>query len=131
MSWLLDSSACIAFLQGGDESIRQAMLSREPGDILLCSIVRAELEYGARRSQRVEENLQRVRAFCAPMRSLAFDDDAAERYGLIRLQLEREGRVIGANDLLIAAIGLTADATLVTKNADEFRRVAGLRVEVW
>ncbi len=93
--------------------------------------MRAELEHGARRSDRVEENLQRVRAFCAPMRSLTFDDEAAERYGLIRVQLEREGRVIGANDLLIAAIGLTADATLVTKNADEFRRVPGLRLEVW
>ena len=107
------------------------MLAREPGDLLLCSVVRAELEYGARRSDRVEENLQRVRAFCAPMRSVVFGDEAAEHYGLIRLQLEREGRVIGANDLLIAAIGLATDATLVTKNADEFRRVAGLRVEVW
>ena len=107
------------------------MLAREPGDLLLCSVVRAELEYGARRSDRVEENLQRVRAFCGPMRSVVFGDEAAEHYGLIRLQLEREGRAIGANDLLIAAIGLATDATLVTKNADEFRRVAGLRVEVW
>jgi len=94
-------------------------------------VVRAELEYGARRSNRVEENLQRVRAFCAPMRSLRFDDEAAERYGLIRVQLERDGCVIGGNDLLIAAICVAADATLVTRNADEFRRVAGLRVEIW
>lgn len=107
------------------------MLRHQPQDVVLCSVVRAELEYGARRSDRVEENLQRVRAFCAPMRSLAFDDEAAERSGLIRAQLERDGRVIGANDLLIAAIGLAADATLVTRTAREFRRIAGLRVEVW
>ena len=131
MSWLLDTSACIAFLRGQDEAVRQAILGREPDQLRVCSVVRAELEFGARRSNRVEDNLQRVRSFCAAMQSLPFDDEAAERYGLIRVQLEREGRTIGANDLLIAAIGLAADATLVTKNAAEFRRVAGLRVEVW
>jgi tRNA(fMet)-specific endonuclease VapC len=131
VSWLLDTSACIAFLRGQDEAIREAILGREPDQLRLCSVVRADLEYGARRSERVEDNLHRVRAFCAPMQSLTFDDEAAERYGLIRVQLEREGRIIGANDLLIAAIGMAADATIVTKNAPEFRRVAGLRVEVW
>lgn len=49
----------------------------------------------------------------------------------IRLQLEQVGTPIGPNDLLIAAHSLNLDLTLVTDNADEFARVAGLRVENW
>jgi tRNA(fMet)-specific endonuclease VapC len=75
--------------------------------------------------------LQRLVRFFEPFASLPFDDDAAERYGILRAQLKREGRIIGSNDLLIAAIALTADAILVTRNLDEFRRVGGLRLEVW
>ena len=63
--------------------------------------------------------------------SLPFDDEAAQAYGVIRTQLKREGRIIGANDLLIAAVALASDATLVTFNQKKFRRVAGLRVSSW
>jgi tRNA(fMet)-specific endonuclease VapC len=45
--------------------------------------------------------------------------------------MERAGQVIGGNDLLIAAIALTHDLTLVTHNGGEFNRVSGLRVEDW
>jgi tRNA(fMet)-specific endonuclease VapC len=79
----------------------------------------------------VEQNLERLREFFSPFDSLPFDDDAAERYGVIRAQLRREGNPIGANDMLIAAIALTADVAVVTRNRQEFRRVAGLRVETW
>lgn len=97
----------------------------------LCSIVKAELLYGARHGVRVEDNLRTLERFFAPFSSLAFEDQSAEHYGMIRAQLKREGHVIGANDLLIAAIALTHDAVLLTRNASEFHRVTGLRVETW
>jgi tRNA(fMet)-specific endonuclease VapC len=37
--------------------------------------------------------------------------------------LESTGKPIGANDLLIAAIALANDLTLVTRNVGEFSRV--------
>ncbi|KYG01863.1 hypothetical protein BE21_55765 [Sorangium cellulosum] len=63
--------------------------------------------------------------------SLSFDDVAAERYAVIRAELEGRGQSIGANDLLIAAIALAHDLTLVTHNISEFSRVTGLRLEDW
>jgi len=75
--------------------------------------------------------LRKLERFFAPFRSVPFDDDAAERYGELRAQLRRSGAMIGGNDMMIAAIALAADATLITRNQDEFRRVVGLRVEVW
>ena len=59
------------------------------------------------------------------------DDIAAEYYGRIRFELERQGQVIGPNDLLIAAICLAHDCTLVTSNTAEFSRVPGLKCEDW
>jgi tRNA(fMet)-specific endonuclease VapC len=72
-----------------------------------------------------------LRRFSEPFSSLPFDDDAAEVYGRIRTQLEKSGKPIGPNDLLIAAIAIAHDATLVTHNTGEFSRVEDLRYEDW
>jgi tRNA(fMet)-specific endonuclease VapC len=128
---LLDTNVCIAYLNGADEAVRDRLLAWSNDELVLCSVVKAELSYGARNSGRVAENLDRLDRFFEPFRSLSFDDRAAERYGEIRAQLRQRGTPIGGNDTMIAAIALAADATLVTRNQDEFRRVVGLRVEVW
>jgi tRNA(fMet)-specific endonuclease VapC len=131
MNVLLDTNICIAFLSGLDRGVRDRILSLSPGEVVLCSVVKAELLYGARNSERVEENLSRLARFFAPLRSLPFDDEAAARYGLLRAQLRREGRPIGANDMMIAAIALASDLTLVTRNEREYAAIAGLRVTTW
>ena len=128
---LLDTNICIAFLNGSDVSVRDRLLGLSPEEVFLCSVVKAELLYGARNSARVDENLARLRSFFEPFTSLAFDDDAAGRYGILRAQLKRDGRLIGSNDLMIAATALATDLTLVTRNQDEFQRVPGLRLTAW
>jgi predicted nucleic acid-binding protein len=67
-----------------------------------------------------------IRRVCLP-----FDDRCAGGAGLIRLDLERSGRPIGPNDLLIAATARAHDLVLVTANTREFARVPGLRVDDW
>jgi tRNA(fMet)-specific endonuclease VapC len=131
VSVLLDTNICIAFLTGRDAKLAMRLTSLVREDVVLCTVVKAELLYGARASERVAANLLRLERFFAPLGSLPFGDEAAESYGVIRAQLRREGRPIGGNDLMIAAIALANDATLVTRNDGEFRRVGGLRVEVW
>ena len=131
MTWLLDTSVCIPLINRTDEHVVAPPLGQSPGSLRLCSVVKAELHFGAHNSARVAENLQRVETFCRAFESLPFDDAAAERYGLIRAQLRREGRPIGANDLMIASIALSGGLTLATRNMDEFARVPGLDVERW
>jgi len=131
VSLLLDTSVCIPFLNGSDPGVRERLLGHSPDTLRLCSVVKAELLYGARHSAKVADNLRKLERFFAPFESLTFDDEAAEWYGTIRAQLRREGAPIGGNDLLIAAIARAKDATLVTRNQSEFRHVSGLRVEVW
>ena len=94
-------------------------------------MVKAELYYGAYWSAQSDSNLALLDQFCARFVSLPFDDDAAIVYGRIRADLRSKGTPIGPNDLMIAAIALVHDATLVTHNVKEFARVNGLSLEDW
>ena len=131
MSYLLDTSVCVPLINRSDDVLKERLLSENPRNVFLCSVVKAELHFGARNSMRVAENLDRVERFCRAFESLPFDDDAAVHYGIIRAQLKREGRPIGGNDMLIASIALARNVSLVTRNVDEFRRVPGLTVDPW
>ena len=77
------------------------------------------------------ENLNRVDLFFNVFDSLPFDDAATAHYGAVRAQLKREGRPIGANDLMIASITLSANVTLVSRKLEEFERVPSLDAISW
>jgi tRNA(fMet)-specific endonuclease VapC len=128
---LLDTNTCIFLLNRTGAAVRQHFESRSPDNIALCSVVKAELLYGAHRSSRVDANLQRLKLFFSPLACFPFDDHCAEHYALIRADLAAQGQPIGPNDLMIAAIARANDAILVTNNLREFSRVAGLRLEDW
>jgi hypothetical protein len=57
--------------------------------------------------------------------------EAAKDYAEIRAYLQKKGKMIGSNDLLIAAHARYLRAILVTNNEDEFRRVPGLKIDNW
>lgn len=131
MRKLLDTNICVAYLHRGEKDVVEKFAQAKPRELVMCSIVKAEMLYGARRSQRVEDNLQRLAKFFASFESLAFDDRAADFYGTHRALLARGGTPIGDHDLLISAIALAHNLVVVTRNRKEFARVPGLRVEVW
>jgi tRNA(fMet)-specific endonuclease VapC len=128
--YLLDTNACIGFLNGKGNVIR-AFQARDPKDLYLCSIVKAELLYGAWASKRVVENLRKLEPFFEPLTSLPFDDACANYLGQLRAELKGRGQPIGGNDLMIAAIALANNLIVVTHNQKEFSKVNGLRLEDW
>ncbi len=131
MTYLLDANACIHLINGTAPALMARFRRESPVSLRLSSVVRAELSFGARNSSRAAENLRLIEAFWEPLISLPFADPSAEQYGLVRAELKRQGRPIGANDLFIAATALAHDLTLVTHNTREFERVPGLRLEDW
>ena len=131
MTYLLDTNACIRFLNDCDSFIAHRLAALPVEEALLCSIVKAELYYGAYKSSRRESNLALLERLFDQFDCLPFDDQAAEAYGRVRAQLASQGTPIGPNDLMIAAIAVANDLTLVTHNTREFGRVEGLRVEDW
>lgn len=131
MTYLLDTNACIRLLNNSAPALVERLRRHRATEIVLCSVVKAELTYGAFRSSRVAENLRLLDRFFAPFVSLPFDDRCVEVYGRIRSDLERAGTPIGPNDLMIAATAVANDLALVTANTREFSRVIGLALENW
>lgn len=132
MIYLLDTNACVGHLRSaGQSSISDRLRGLAPGDVTICSVVKAELVYGAYRSRNAQKNLAQVRQFFGGFLSLPFDDRAADAYGVVRSQLDTQGNTIGPNDLMIAAIAVSNGLTLVTHNTAEFGRITGLKIEDW
>ena len=129
MKYLLDTNACIGFMTGRSRGVLERLSSVPPSDVAVCSVVKAELFYGAAKSVDPERALATQREFLEQFISLSFDDRAAEVAGSVRADLDAKGTPVGPYDLQIAAIALAGGLTLITRNVREFGRVEGLTVE--
>ncbi|MGB0561397.1 MAG: type II toxin-antitoxin system tRNA(fMet)-specific endonuclease VapC [Spirulinaceae cyanobacterium] len=129
--YLLDTNTCIVYLRSPDPTVRRRLESITPAEIIVCSVVKAELFYGAMRSRNPDRNLAVQQEFVNEFVSLPFDDFSAMTFGRIRSQLAAAGTPIGPYDLQIAAISLAHHCILVTHNTREFSRFDGLQIEDW
>ena len=134
MTYLLDTNACVALINGKPPAVRRrferAVDTHE--SLLVSSVVAFELWYGVAKSEQKEPNTRRLAALIAgPLERTLFDDDDAREAGLVRAELEAAGRPIGAYDVLIAGQARRRGLTLVTANIAEFDRVAGLKWQDW
>ncbi len=131
MSYLLDTNVCIRLLNNSSQSVTTRLAQQQPKDIYLCTVVQMELYYGAYHSNQSERNLALLERFFNQFAVLGLDPAAARVGGRIRSELAASGTPIGPSDLLIAAIAVVNNLTLVTHNTREFSRVSGLVIEDW
>lgn len=129
MTYLLDTNACIDFIRDVGKT-RRRMKSKPFGEFCLSSIVFAELIHGAKRSPKLEKHVPATVNFCRKFKIVGFDANAAETFGEVRLQLEKDGLRIGAYDMLIAAHAKSLGLVCIT-NDTGFRHVSGLDTEDW
>jgi tRNA(fMet)-specific endonuclease VapC len=131
MKYLLDSNVCVDYLTGRFPQVQRRIQSLLPEDLCLSSIVIAELRYGADKSAKARRNHRLLDLFTSEIPCRDFDGESAARYGKLRASLEKKGKPIGPNDMLIAAHSLALDLILVTDNVSEFKRVEDLKLENW
>ena len=127
---LLDANVCIDVLRGRADVVAR-LDEHGPAGLFLCTVVKAELAYGARLASDPPRATALVDAFCEPFRSLPFDDVCIDAYADLRARLRALGTAIGANDLAIAAIALTHELDLVTDDRAAFSQVPGLSTVSW
>jgi tRNA(fMet)-specific endonuclease VapC len=131
VKYLLDTNICIYLIKQQPRVVIERFEAITPGEIAISTVTVAELAYGVEKSQHQERNRSALELFLAPLEMVDFDYKAAQQYGILRTHLEKEGKPIGAYDLMIAAHGLSLGLVVVTNNEGEFGRVPGLMVENW
>jgi len=129
--YYLDTNTCIYFLNGMYKSILDEFKSHKPEDIKIPALVKAELLLGVEKSDRKEQNEIVYNKFLEPFEIISFDDESSILYAKIRATLEKRGRIIGPNDLIIAATVMSRKGILITHNTKEFKQISGLQIEDW
>jgi tRNA(fMet)-specific endonuclease VapC len=134
VNYLLDTNAVIAVLKNRPPGVRNRLRRAvsEGASLAVPTVALYELWYGVARSERRNENDERLRVFLSgDVGIVPFDDEDAAAAGDLRAALEAAGTPIGPYDLLIAAQALRSGMTLVTANVSEFARVRGLLWQDW
>ena len=131
MTYCLDTNTCIYYLNNSVPNVCKRLDEIPFRDVKIPSMVAAELLYGAEKSAKREYNYKIASTFLSLYEIIDFDENAAKLYAVFRARLERTGRGIGSNDLIIAATALSHESTLVTHSIGEFSRITELRLEDW
>jgi tRNA(fMet)-specific endonuclease VapC len=131
MTFALDSNTIIFALRQTGSRAETEVRARKRSELVVPSMVRAELLHGALRSSQPARELSKVEGFLRFIKVIDFDRAAARHYAEIKRHLESIGQLIGPNDLVIAATVRAHGSTLVTNNANEFNRVPELLTVDW
>ena len=126
---LLDTNIVIAFFNGNKSVLREM---REQIDSIALSVLAiAELDYGAKASQRAKENLDKLYRLINIVQIISFDIECAKAFGSIKSKLRAIGKPTGEVDVLIAATAIVHKAMLVTASKKHFENIEGLKIETW
>ncbi|MEX2515527.1 MAG: type II toxin-antitoxin system VapC family toxin [Gammaproteobacteria bacterium] len=126
----LDTNTLIYFFKDAGR-VAERLLNAAPAEIAIPAISVYEIETGIAKSRKPAKQRQQFDQLLEVVTVLPFNQAAAKQSARIRSLLERAGQPIGPMDTLIAGTVLAHNATLVTRNLREFKRVPKLSVIDW
>ncbi len=128
--YILDTNTLIYFFKGSG-AVSGHLLAQSPKDIGIPSIVIFELEIGIARSTSPQKRKGQLKEMTSVVHIFPFGHSEAVIAASIRIDLEKQGLLIGPYDILIAATAVSNKGILVTHNTREFKRIKGLPLEDW
>ena len=131
MLYMLDTDTCAFIARQKNPKVTDRFRRHRKGDLAMSVVTYGELRVGAEKSNRYPDSLTSLEIFIQAVSVIPMDPEVASFYGKVRSDLERRGKIIGANDLWIASHCLQLGLTLVTNNEREFRRIPNLPIENW
>lgn len=129
--YMLDTDTSSYIMKRSNDSVLRRLRRTAVADVCISVITKSELLFGVEMSPRRQQDQAALAALLDYVEVLDFPHRAAQDYAQIRADLKRHGRMIGANDLFIAAHARCLGIALVTNNTREFSRVPFLRIENW
>ncbi len=128
---MLDTDLCIYLAKNQHPRVAARFERLKPGQLVMSAITYGELQHGANKSYQRSRTLSQLAELIQYIPVESLSSAVAQAYGEIRATLEKQGPMIGNNDLWIGAHAMALDVTLATNNEREFKRIAGLSVENW
>ena len=129
--YMLDTDICSYIMKRSNVAVLKRLSTVAVSDVCISVITKSELLFGVEVSPQRRQDAAALVAFLNYMQILDFPDGASLHYARIRAELKRQGAMIGANDLFIAAHARSLSLALVTNNTREFGRVSRLVIENW
>ena len=130
MAYLIDTNIII-YKFNGNKKIQDNFLRKENALKYISAITYGELLYGAKKSQRIEENTQKIELLKNLFPILPVNDPVIEIFSDLKSKYDKQGVVIDDFDLLIAATAMLYGLTLVSNNEKHFRKIKELSLENW
>lgn len=129
MGLIIDT--CVFIKQEKGQAQFDFSISDLTEEVYMSAMTVSELLVGVHRADSEERKLKRsvfVETIIARIPVLSFTAEVARIHAELLVYFFKNGNVIGAHDLIIAATALFYDCALLTTNIDEFERVPGLKI---
>ncbi len=126
---ILDTGILIDLLRNEKESLHFIQELENQKTLLSTTSVNAfELYYGAHKSNHPQHGLKATKQLLGRLVIFPLTLKSAQKAGHIYAKLENRGQLIGLRDTLIAAIAITKECGLATKNTSHFGKIENLKI---
>ncbi len=129
--YLLDTNICIFLIKKKNQQLIEKLKQNYNKGIFISSLTLAELEFGIENSDHKEKNRISLIEFLTIFEILNFEQKDTQAFGIIKSDLRKSGKMIGAMDALLAAQSISRNLIFVTNNTKEFERIKNLSIEDW
>lgn len=129
--YMLDTDISSYIMRRSNDAVLKKLRRVAVDAVCVSAVTKSELLYGVEISSRRAKDEAALEDYLRYVEVLDYPDEAAMHYAQIRARLRVSGRMIGPNDLFIAAHARSQGLILVTNNTREFSRVGGLKIENW
>lgn len=127
--YMLDTNT-VSHLIKAHPTVARRVIAAPMASLCVSAITEGELLFGLAKRPDAKRLHLAVRELLRRVDVLPWDSAIAKRYGTVRADMARQGKILAPLDLLIATHALSVGAVLVT-NDRAFGQVAGLYVEDW
>jgi tRNA(fMet)-specific endonuclease VapC len=128
--YLLDTDTLIYFLKGNASVLAHFKANRNLPKAFSV-VTYGELIYGCHKSQRMNENLAKVRHLAEIYPVIEVTRPVMECFGELKASLGSAGTSVDDFDLLIGCTALTMNYSMVTNNVKHYQKIPGLKVVNW
>ena len=133
MGILIDSSVLIEW-ERQKFNIKDLIASREEEAFFISVVTVSELLHGVHRAKDSKQRMHRsafVETVISEFEALEIDVQTARIHGEISAELAKKGVVVGSQDLWIGCSAIAHGLGVATINVRDFKRIPGLRVDLW